>query len=138
MGMGKLERWAEFRKLASESSRQEGDANRELVAGALDDMAATMEQQLRYFDAELPKSFRFLAEAARDPFGATKTIVYGAVRSAENLVSFLGRRALGISKNAIGSVEEHISKAVAGALITGLSGAALSLSLVPYRKAGHG
>jgi hypothetical protein len=69
-----------------------------------------------------------MAEAARDPWGATKAVVYGGVRSAENVFSFLGQRALGIGKNAVSAVEQHISKATAISLITALSGAALSIS----------
>lgn len=91
-------------------------------------MAAVMEQRSQYFDPELPASFRFLAEAVRDPLGATKTIVYGAIKSAENVVSFLGQRALGIGKKSVEAVETHISKAVATFLIGGLGGAALGLS----------
>jgi hypothetical protein len=76
----------------------------------------------------LPQSFRFIAEAVRDPAGATKIVIYGAVRSVENLISFLGQRALGIITKTADAVEQHISKGVATALITGLGGAALALS----------
>jgi hypothetical protein len=95
MGIDKLERWLEFRKQANEISAGEADADRAAVGDALDEMANFMERS-SYFDPELPASFRFLAEAARDRLGATRTVVYGAVKSAENLVSFLGQRALGI------------------------------------------
>jgi hypothetical protein len=54
--------------------------------------------------------------------------VYGGVRSTENLISFLGRKALGIGANVVGAVEQHISRAVATALIVALSGAALTIS----------
>ncbi|MGZ8372846.1 MAG: hypothetical protein ACXW3G_08540 [Rhodoplanes sp.] len=91
-------------------------------------MAAEMEQQPKYFDPELPATFRFLAEAVKDRVGATKTIVYGAVKSAENLVSFLGQKALGIGHNVATAVEQNISKAVATSLLLGLGGAALKLS----------
>ena len=52
-------------------------------------------------DPEVPATFRFLAEAAKDPQGATKTVVYGAVKSGENLLSFLGQRALRIGIKAV-------------------------------------
>jgi hypothetical protein len=128
MGIDKLERWSEFRKQANESVAGEGDADRKTVGDALDEMAAAMEQHPKYFDPELPATFRFLSEAVRDPRGATRTIVYGAIKSAENVVSFLGQRALGIGKKGAEGVETHISKAVATSLIAGLSGAALGLS----------
>lgn len=128
IGLSKLERWEQFRRIANESKDREGEADRCAVAGALVEMAVEMETQSQYFHPELPATFRFLAEAVRDWPGATKTIVYGAVKSAENLLSFLGQRALGIGRKTFEAVEGHISKAVAGALITGLSGAALQLS----------
>ena len=128
MGIDRLERWSEFRKQANESTAGEADADRETVGDALDEMAAVMEQQPKYFDPELPATFRFLSEAVRDPRGATKTVVYGAIKSAENLVSFLGQRALGIGKKGAEAVETHISKGVAASLIAALSGAALGLS----------
>ena len=128
MGIDKLERWSEFRKQANESTAGEADADRQIVGDALDEMATTMEQRPQYFAPELPASFRFLAEAVRDPTGATRTVVYGAVKSAENLVSFLGQKALGIGKKSAEAVETHISKAVATALVGSLSAAALELS----------
>jgi hypothetical protein len=128
MGIDKLERWSEFRKQANESAAGEADADREIVGDTLDEMAAVMEQNAKYFDPELPATFRFLSEAVRDPRGATKTVVYGAIKSAENLVSFLGQRALGIGRKGAEAIETHISKGVAASLIAGLSGAALELS----------
>lgn len=128
MGIDKLERWSEFRKQANESTAGEADADREAVGDALDEMAAVMERHAKYFDPELPATFRFLSEAVRDPRGATRTIVYGAIKSAENVVSFLGQRALGIGKKGAEAVETHISKAVAASLVAGLSGAALAFS----------
>lgn len=107
---------------------QEGNANPLLISNAVDDMAVEMERLSEYFDPELPATFRFLAEAARDPQGATKTVIYGAVKSAENVMSFLGQRALGIGINALGAIEQHISTAVAATLISGLAGAALKIS----------
>lgn len=128
MGIDKLERWSEFRKQANESTAGEAGADREVVGDALDEMAAAMEQQSIYFDPELPATFRFLSEAVRDPRGATKTVVYGAVKSAENLVSFLGQRALGVGKRTADEAETRISKAAATVLITTLGGAALQIS----------
>jgi hypothetical protein len=128
MGIDKLDRWSEFRKEANESTAGEGDADREAVGDALDNMSTVMDQHPKYFDPELPKSFRFLAEAVHDPSGATKTVVYGAVKSAENVISFLGQRALGIGKKGVEAVETHISKAVATSLVAALGGAALELS----------
>jgi hypothetical protein len=128
MGIDKLERWSEFRKQANESMSGEADADREIVGDALDEMAAVMEQHPKYFDPELPATFRFLSEAVRDPLGATKTVVYGAIKSAQNLVSFLGQRALGIGKKGAEAVEAHVSKAVAASLIAGLGTAALRVS----------
>jgi hypothetical protein len=127
-GVEKLERWSEFRKQANESTTGEADADRETVADTMDEMAEVMEQRPQYFHPELPTSFRFLAEAVRDRSGATRTIVFGAVKSAENVVSFLGQRALGIGKKSVEAVEAHISKAIAASLIAALSKAALGLS----------
>jgi hypothetical protein len=128
MGIDKLERWAEFRRMALHDPLHEGGANPTVVSAALDEMAAVMERQPKYFDSELPATFRFLAEAVRDPVGATTAVVYGAVRSAENLISFLGRKALGIATKTADAVEKHISTAIAAALISGLAGAALQIS----------
>jgi hypothetical protein len=104
------------------------DVDRPVVSEALDQMAAKMEQQPKYFDPELPRTFRFLSEAVKDPIGATKTVVYGAVKSAENLIKLLGQRALGIATKAVEAVENHISKAVAASLVSGLGLFALQLS----------
>lgn len=128
MGIDKLERWSEFRRQAIESPAREGEAEGSAVGDTLDEMAAVMEQRPQYFQPEMPATFRFLAEAARDPRGATKTVVYGAIKSAENLISFLGQKALGIGKKGAEAVEAHVSKAVAASLVTALSGAALQLS----------
>ena len=128
MGINKLDRWAEFCRMAADDPQREGDADPTTVGEALDEMAVVMEHQPKYFDPELPNSFRFLAESIRDPVGAGKTIVYGSVRSAENLISFLGQKALGITTKATDAIEGHISKAVATALITVMGGAALKLS----------
>ncbi len=128
MGIDKLERWVEFSRKAADDPRREGDANRETIGETLDEVAADMERQPKYFDPELPASFRFLSEAVKDPIGATKTIIYGAVKSVENLFIFLGRRALGLGAKTADAAEKHISKAVAASLFIGLSGAALKLS----------
>jgi hypothetical protein len=128
MGISKLERWAEFHRAASLDLSRDGDADPVLVGNGLADMAVEMERQPTYFDPELPQTFRFLVEATRDPGGATKTVVYGGVKSAENVMGFLGRKALGIGVNAAGAVERHISKAVATALVVGLGDAALRVS----------
>jgi hypothetical protein len=87
-----------------------------------------MEQRLRYFDPELPATFRFLAEAVPDPSGATRTVIYGAIKSAENVISFLAQKALGIGRKGADAAETHISKAVAALLVAGLSSAALEIS----------
>uniref|UniRef100_E6VGZ8 Uncharacterized protein n=1 Tax=Rhodopseudomonas palustris (strain DX-1) TaxID=652103 RepID=E6VGZ8_RHOPX len=126
MGIDKLERWSDFCRQAGEGA--EGGANAQAVADALEEMVADMERTPKFFDPELPASFRFLAEAARDRMGATKTVIYGAVKSAENLVSFLGRKAIGIGRKSADALEEHISKAVAKSLLIGLGAAALQLS----------
>jgi hypothetical protein len=128
MGIAKLDRWTEFRRAAADDPSHDSAANPVVLSQGLTDMAAAMEQRPIYFDPELPETFRFLAEATKDPRGATKMVVYGAVRSAENLVSFLGRKALGIATNTTGAIEQHISKAVATTLIVGLSGVALTIS----------
>jgi hypothetical protein len=128
MGITKLERWAEFRRAAAADPMHDGEANPVALSEGLAGMAVEMDRQPTYFDPELPETFRFLAEAARDPRGATRTVVYGGVKSAENLVSFLGRKALGIGASAVGAVEQHISKAVAAALIVALSRTALAIS----------
>jgi hypothetical protein len=104
------------------------DVDRPVVSEALDQMAAKMEQQPKYFDPELPRTFRFLSEAVKDPIGATKTVVFGAVKSVENLMKFLGQRALGVVTKTFDAVESRISKAVASSLIAALSVAALQLS----------
>jgi hypothetical protein len=128
LGISKLERWAEFRRLAAVDPMHEGSANPVAIGAALIDMAVEMERQPKYFDPELPETFRFLAEATKDPQGATKAVVYGAVRSAENVVSFLGQRALAVGIKAVGAVEQHISAAVATSLFAGLSAVALEIS----------
>ena len=87
-----------------------------------------MERKPKYFDPQLPATFRFLAEAVKDRRGATKAIVYGAVKSLENLFSFLGQRSMGLGKQTGDALEQHISKAVAAALITGFGALALRLS----------
>jgi hypothetical protein len=87
-----------------------------------------MERKPKYFDPQLPATFRFLAEAVKDPRGATKTIVYGGVKSLENLFSFLGQRAMGLVRKTGDGLEQHISKAVATALITSFGALALQLS----------
>jgi hypothetical protein len=127
-GIDKLERWAEFRRSAADDPMREGEANPTVVGEALDEMAAVMEQQSKYFDSHLPATFRFLAEAVRDPVGATRTVVCGAVTSAENLISFLGRRALGIATKTADEVEQRLPKTLARGLIGALAGAALYLS----------
>jgi hypothetical protein len=128
MGVDKLERWAEFRRLAVNDAMKVEDVDLPVVSEALEQMAATMEQQRKYFDPKLPSTFRFLSEAVRDPIGATKTAVFGAVISAENLIKFLVTRALGIVTRAVDAVESHISKVVAISLISGFSLAAAQLS----------
>jgi hypothetical protein len=128
MGITKLERWAEFSRSAIADSALGGNVNPALLSIGLTGIAVEMEQRPTFFDPELPVTFRFLAEAAKDPQGATKTVLYGGFRSAENLISFLGRKALGIGVNAVGAVENHISKATAAVLIAGLSGAAITIS----------
>ena len=128
MGIAKLERWAEFCRTAAADPMHDGDADPAVLSEGLTGMAVEMERRPTYFDPELPETFRFLAEATRDPRGATRTVVYGGVRSTENLISFLGRKALGIGANVVGAVEQHISRAVATALIVALSGAALMIS----------
>lgn len=128
MGIDKLERWSEFRRQANESAAGEVDADRQVVSDALDEMAVVMEQRPQFFDPQLPATFRFLSEAVRDPSGATKAVIYGAIKSAENVVSFLGQRALGIGKKGVEAVETHISKGVATLLIGSLGTAALGLS----------
>jgi hypothetical protein len=128
MGIDKLERWTEFRREAAVDVKREGNADPNTVADALSSMATEMERRSNYFNPELPASFRFLAEAVKDRVGATKTVIYGAVKSIENLIVYLGQRALGIAKNVVEGVEQHISKGVAASLIAGFSGAALHLS----------
>jgi hypothetical protein len=128
MGIDKLERWSEFRRQANNNLADGSEADSELVGDALDQMAAVMERRPQFFDPELPATFRYLSEALRDPWGATKAIVYGAVKSAENLVVFLAQKALGVGKKGVEAIETHVSKAVAASLVTGLGGAALQLS----------
>ena len=123
----KLERWSEFREVAVAAPGVD-PASAQIVSRNLDEMASVMEGKPDYFHPEMPETFRFLAEATRDPWSATKTVIYGAVKSAENLVSFLGQRALGIGKKGADAVENHISKAVATALVASLSAAALEMS----------
>jgi hypothetical protein len=128
IGMSKLERWAEFiHDATSEPDRQTGPEMR-TVGEALEKMATEMERQPTYFHPELPVTFRFLAESVKDPLGATKTVAYGAVKSAENLISFLSQKSLEIGKSSAEAVDKHISKAVAVSLVASLSGAALQLS----------
>jgi hypothetical protein len=128
MGIDKLERWNEFRQRAIDDPAREASANRQAVAEVSNKIADEMERNPDYFHPELPASFRFLAEAVRDPKGATKVVVYGVVKSAENVLAFLGQRALGIGAKTIDGAEQGISKAVAASLLIGLSSAALQLS----------
>jgi serine/threonine protein kinase len=128
VGVSKLERWAEFIRQAAGDPKREGNANPLAIGEALDKIAIEMERQSKYFDPELPITFRFLAESVKDPLGATRTVVYGAVKSAENLISFLGQRTLGIGKSSVEAVDKHISRAIATSLLISLSGAALQLS----------
>jgi hypothetical protein len=126
MGIDKLERWGEFSRAAKLDSQHAGDADPQAVGALLEQIAIEMEGRPKYFDPELLSSFRFLAEAVKDPMEATKTVVYGAVKSIENLLSFLGQRALGIGRKATESLE--ISKGVATDLVIGFGAAALNLS----------
>jgi energy-coupling factor transporter ATP-binding protein EcfA2 len=128
MGMGKFERWAAFQVNAMSPVNREGETNPPELGEALEDIAAKMDRRPEYFDASLPASFRFVLEALRDPVGATKVAAYGAVKSIENLFSFLGRTALGIGKGATKGVETLLSKAVATSLIIAIGDAALRLS----------
>jgi hypothetical protein len=128
LGIDKLERWVEFHRAATDDPMREGEADPIRVGEALDELAAVMEKHPIYFDAELPVTFRFIAEAVRDPRGATKAVIFGAVKSVENVIRFLGRRALGLSTKILDEVEQHISKHVAAYLVTALSGAALYVS----------
>jgi hypothetical protein len=57
IGIDKLDRWAEFRRMAADDPQREGDADPTTVSEALDDMAVVMEQQPKYFDPDLPNSF---------------------------------------------------------------------------------
>jgi hypothetical protein len=128
MGIDKLERWSAFRVLAADDPMREGDADPVVVGEALDQIADKMDQLPKYFEPKMPATFRFLAEALKDPGGATKTSVFGGVTSVENLIRFLGQRALGIATKSADAVEQHISKGVAAFLLTGLGGTALALS----------
>jgi TIR domain-containing protein len=128
LGRSKLERWFEFQQSAMDDPLDEGRADRNKVGRALDEIAETMEERDKYFAPELPASFRFLAESVKDPVGATRAVVYGAVKSVENLISFLGQKALGIGQKATDALESNISKAVATSLLLGLGGAALQVS----------
>ena len=128
MGIGKLGRWSAFQRAAAADPLGEGDASPYEISAAVDDMASKMEAETQHFDPELPRSFRFLAEATKDPVGVSKAIVYGTVKSAENLLVFLGQRAVGIGKSAINAVEQHISRAVSTGVILTLSAEALRIS----------
>jgi hypothetical protein len=121
MGLGKLERWAAFQEAADKDTSGAADAPPAKVAEVLDGIAATMEKEAMYFDPDLPRSFRWLAEAAKDPGGATKTVVYGGVTSAENVASFLARRALGLTNAALDGAEEGVKKGVETAFSRGIS-----------------
>jgi hypothetical protein len=128
LGIEKLERWAMFRREALADPIREGDADPHTVGDALEEIAGGMERQAKFFDPELPISFRYLAEAVRDPTGATKAIVYGAVKVVQNLMVFLSQRALGFAQKTVDALEEKISKKVASALLIIFGTAALRLS----------
>jgi serine/threonine protein kinase len=128
VGASKLERWVDFVRSAKGEPERQVRSDVHAVGEALDAIATELEQQSKYFHPELPVTFRFLAESVKDPLGATKTVVYGAVKSAENLISFLGEKSLEIGKSSAEAVNVHMSKAVAVTLITSLSSAALQLS----------
>jgi hypothetical protein len=69
MGITKLERWAEFCRMAAADPMHDGDANPVVLSEGLTGMAVEMERRPTYFDPELPETFRFLAEATRDHGG---------------------------------------------------------------------
>jgi hypothetical protein len=128
MGLDKLERWVAFREAAANDRSGASDAPAGEVAKVLDSIAGNMEGESKYFDAELPRTFRLLAEAAKDPYGATRTVVYGAVRSAENVFIFVGQIALGLAAGTADGAKTGISKAVAAGLFVFLSGLGLHLA----------
>jgi hypothetical protein len=103
-----------------------------VVGEVLEQVAVGMERKPKYFDPQLPATFRFLDEAVKDRRGATKAIVYGAVKSLEDLFSFLGQRSMGLGKKTGDALEQHISKAVAAALITGFGARALQSGALPH------
>ncbi|HRK68760.1 MAG TPA: hypothetical protein PKY73_14495, partial [Hyphomonas sp.] len=128
LGLGKLERWTEFKRAEANDASGAAQAPPEKLADVVENIAAEMEKKPKYFDPELPRTFRALVEAVRDPGGAAKTLVYGTFKSAENVIIFLSQRALGIGKAGLDGVEQHINKAVAGALLAGFAAYAAQLS----------
>ncbi|MFI5032166.1 MAG: hypothetical protein ACHQPH_15830 [Reyranellales bacterium] len=132
-GRGHLLRWKEFERAAKDDAHEEGLASASEVALHVDQLAEHTESLPRYFDPDLPRSLRFLSNALRDPGGATRTMVYGAVKSVENVLAFVAERALAITRASLTAVEAHISKALGAALISGLGGVGLSLSgILPH------
>jgi len=128
LGRSKFSRWEEFSRQAAADPSGLGTTTPIAVIEALEDVATRTEAEPKYFDPEIPASFRAVAEAVRDPIGATKAMIYGAVKSIENLIVFLGQKALGLGRSTIEAVQGGISKSVATALTLGLGTAALQLS----------
>jgi hypothetical protein len=139
MGLDKLERWAAFREAAANDRSGAADAPAGEVAKVLDSMAGTMEKNETYFDPELPESIRWVSEALKDPGGASRSAVFGGVRSAENVFIFLAQRALGLVKAPFDGAEIGLRQTTAAALIGLFFGIGVQLSVlapgaVPWLK----
>jgi hypothetical protein len=132
LGLSKLELWDMFNAQAVSTPPEAIPESVEEVGRALDTIVGEMERAQSYFDPEVPRTFRFVTEGVRDPIGASKAIIFGAVRSFENLLIEASQRLVRSLKKAADNTETAVaSKAtivIAGVLVAG--GTSL-LGLVP-------
>jgi hypothetical protein len=132
LGLSKLELWELFNAQAASVPRGTIIDSVGELGQALDTIVREMESAPSYFDPEVPRTFMFVTEGVRDPVGASKAIIFGAVRSLENLLIGASRRLVRSLRNAADNIETVIaSKAtivIAGVLVAG--GTSL-LGLVP-------
>ena len=90
------------------------------VGGGVDEMAVVMEQQAKYFDRNCPPHSAIL-QAVSDPAGATRAVIYGAVRARNDQLP--GQRA--------GRRHEDRYAVAAAVLITSLGMAAERFQALP-------
>lgn len=102
------------------------------IAKRMEPIIDVMEQEPKYFDPEIPRTFRFLSEAAKDPDGVGRLAIYGLIRSAENLMIGTSNLFLGMIKGAIKNASEIIASKAAIVFATFLvSGISAIVGLAP-------